>query len=250
MILEELVSESFRIYTHFSNEGAVLRGPIPILYFGDYYKFIKSTTRIVTVGLNPSHLEFPGNQLTRFPKAKNIPPNPPIELGPYLDALNSYFAVDPYTAWFSHYEGVLKGLNSSYFGNAANTALHTNFYTPLATNPTWSKLSSSAKKELSANGIGLWHRLVEFLEPDVILASIGKSHFNQFRFQKTAEQQNAIPAASKNASPISISWVQVAPTKEAILVAGGGVRKPFSGLSDKNGISEIIRKFEATPLSR
>ena len=108
---------------------------MPILYFGDLCEFLVSPLRILTVGLNPSDAEFPvANPFERFPLASVSPALIP-------KALNEYFSIAPYKQWFNSLEPILTGFDASYYGNKTNTAIHTDLLSPIATNPTWSKLS-------------------------------------------------------------------------------------------------------------
>jgi len=162
---------------------------IPILYFGDYPAYHKSETKIITVGLNPSHREFPiEDRFLRFRKAEKVSKSSNLthlEIQLFLDSLNDYYKDEPYK-WFGCFEPMLNGLNSSYYDNEyPNRVLHTDICSPLATDITWSKLNDRAQARLSYDGNKIWHSLVDFLAPDFILISVARRHLNKIRFKRT-----------------------------------------------------------------
>src|SRR6185295_19718522 len=107
--MNELVRESWQIYNQFENQPFLVKPSIPILFFGDSNKYFSSGLRVITLGLNPSKIEFPeANRFLRFGKAHNIYPK--ILVGDfydeYLQALNGYFQNPPnhpYVSWFSSF---------------------------------------------------------------------------------------------------------------------------------------------------
>lgn len=155
----------------------MLTGTFPIKWFGDREAYYKSPIRIATVGLNPSHIEFKENSesetissLYRFPDYDEKDPSS-LEI-----ALNNYFKRNPYS-WFYSFEHILNGMNASYWGKGReNTALHTDFCTPWATDPTWNELSQSEKESLMQEGVPEWKALISELNPDVLLFSIPRRY--------------------------------------------------------------------------
>lgn len=151
----------------------------PILYFGDLDAYRASKLRVITVGVNPSGEEFPAHApWSRFPVAE-MAVTDDVEpfLPDYLDALNSYFRLDPYDLWFGSYEPALNGMGASYYDGAIATAIHTDVCTPVPTSPAWRRLNRAEWRFLAPGGVELWHRLVEELEPHVVLASVGARNF-------------------------------------------------------------------------
>jgi len=92
----------------------------------------------------------------------------------YISALNAYFRAIPYRDWFDFFEQGLNGLGASYYGNAIATALHTDIASCLATSPTWSNLPDEVQERLAPEGISLWHRLVTYLNPQIVLWSTAR----------------------------------------------------------------------------
>ena len=157
-------------------------GPaIPILFFGDLDAYGESRHRVLTVGLNPSRTEFPtGNPFQRFPLAESIRPE---DQEPYLDALSAYFRTSPYRKWFRSFEPMLNGMSASYYDHSTSTALHTDICSPVATDPTWSRLREADRRLLAHDGRRLWHELLMTLRPNVVVLSVAKSHLEHIAFE-------------------------------------------------------------------
>ena len=191
MNLEALIQDCFQLYLQSRNTSLPITSPsIPILYFGDYPAYHKSEIKIITVGLNPSHLEFPTeDRFLRFRKAEKTSKSSNLthlDIQRFLDSLNDYYKDEPYSRWFRCFEPILNGLNSSYYDNEyPNRVLHTDICSPLATDITWSKLNDRQQARLSSDGNKIWHSLVEILTPDFILISVARHHLNKIRFKRT-----------------------------------------------------------------
>jgi hypothetical protein len=153
----------------------VVSSSIPILFFGDLDGYKKSKSlRVVTVGLNPSHMEFSGNNPLK--RREHRPFNHKV----YVNSLCQYFHLENYH-WFNNYEDVLSGMGASYHPGNRNIALHTDLCSPLATKKPWRDLDSNTKKELKKTGLPLWEGLMGYLEPQLILAQIGyREHLQKF----------------------------------------------------------------------
>ena len=88
---------------------------------------------------------------------------------------------NPLRQWFSSFEPILNGLNCSFYSNTKyqNVALHTDICSPIATNPTWSKLNGKQQQQLFPQGLQIWCNLVKDLAPDIMLVSIPVKLFLQ-----------------------------------------------------------------------
>ncbi len=168
-----------RVWEHFqvvANQSFVVQASIPILYFGNYKAYCQSRIKVVTVGLNPSRKEFPSDESPRFLTSDGL------DLEQYFQSLNNYFCLppdgNPYRKWFNSFEPLLKGLGTSYYGNSKNIALHTDFCSPIATDPTWSRLDSEQQTLLLNTGKQLWLDLIAELRPDVILMSVRRKYLS------------------------------------------------------------------------
>lgn len=102
----------------------------------------------------------------RFPNADTA------DAAAYLAILSSYFQNRPYRSWFDSYEKALHGMGTTYYGEEKNTALHTDIGSVHPTNPTWSRLGDQIRNPLIREGAPLWRRLIECIQPDIVLGSI------------------------------------------------------------------------------
>ena len=215
----------------------------PILFFGDLDMFLRSPLRILTVGLNPSLHEFPeGEPFRRFPLARGHRAREP---GRYLESMSGYFRTDPYRSWFGAFEPLLIGAGSSYYAGAAvSTALHTDICSPVATSPTWSRLSDVDRKTLEADGTPLWHSLLETLRPQVVVLSVARKYLRRIGFDPVSEWEPVhVFESTRSGAPrrrpyrVLARWFEVGRAR-ALFVFGQAAQTPFGLLSD-------IQKSEA-----
>jgi hypothetical protein len=203
------------------------------------------------LGLNPSGVEFPeDNRFLRFEKAQNL--NPLVQDGNfvsgYLDALNGYFQSPPnhpYKRWFNSFEPLLQGLDCSFYGAATNTALHTDICSPLATNPTWSKLSPEIQSRLMQRGSRLWHALIEWLSPDIIIASVARSHLSRISFVRDAKSRVIYKVDREKPYDVELSDLLLRNGGKTRLVFGKAANTPFGTVSneDKRRIGEGLKSY-------
>lgn len=164
-------------------KSCIVKKSIPIVYFGDFEAYRKSKRKIVTIGLNPSNNEFPENE-KRFQFINFSKGDENDNVFSLYNTLNDYFKVNPYS-WFKRGEYVLNTLGATYYeaplydlGFKNNdTALHLDIYSSIATAPTWNGLGASAKKKIQ--NIELFRKLLNYLDPDIILISTNKQVFKQ-----------------------------------------------------------------------
>lgn len=190
--LEGLARRAFEIWRQArSQDAAASCAAMPILFFGDVDAYMRSPLRVITVGLNPSNAEFPDNpekfpgqdRFWRFPDAEGLEDlASAADLKRYIRALSGYFEHEPYR-WFGTYKGLLEGMDASFFKGAASTALHTDLCSPVATDPTWSRLPEESKTMLLGPGRDLWHDLVRVLRPQVMLISVAREHLGRILFE-------------------------------------------------------------------
>jgi len=213
----------------------VINGTINIDWFGDRKAYEQSNIKIITVGLNPSGIEFgvdKKNKISdvnlRFKGITSPILTHPIK-GDFANVWNNYFKENPYK-WFSQgFEHVLRGIDASYGGKllqngkqVSYTAIHTDLCTPWATDPTWSKLPKSDQQALIApndNDFEEWITLVEELKPDIIVFSVRREYWSKL--------ENLIDVKD---------WINLKNT------FGGGhrncwYRKGIYKLSDKNAVA-------------
>ncbi|MFC3193208.1 hypothetical protein ACFODZ_03025 [Marinicella sediminis] len=179
MISNELIQETMAYFHLHKSNRFVVSPSLPILFFGDIDAYSRSSLKIVTVGKNPSDNEFKINKddpysFCRFPDWSN-------SIESLTNCLKSYFKNKPLKQWFSCYEPILNGAESSYYDGAfKNRAIHTDLCSPLATDPTWSKLTDIERDTLFSSGSNIWIKLIEDLQPDLILVSIPRQLFEKF----------------------------------------------------------------------
>ena len=246
--MEELIKESWFIYESHKDEEFVVSPSIPILFFGNSEAYSGSKLKVITVGLNPSRVEFPDDdRFKRFAQARNVYPH--ILYGhhyrEYLASLNGYFANEPYSKWFNSFEPLLSGLGASYYEGAPNIALHTDLCSPLATDPTWSSLSREQRALIQSSGTAMWHRLVDTLTPDVIIASVAADHLNKINFARLAEWQTVHTVERENPYHVRLVEVTRGDGKKSALVFGRAANTPFGTVStaDKRRIGERLREY-------
>ncbi len=178
--LGPLVAQAWRAFERAVRLPSRVSPAIPILFFGDIDAYCRSPVRMLTVGLNPSLEEFPARKpFRRFPVAASVTAD---DRDRYVKALSAYFRTDPYHTWFRHFEPLLNGARSNYYPGWPSTALHTDICSPVATNPTWSRLSNSDRATLEVYGLPLWHSLLEALRPHVVVLSVARSHLDRIVF--------------------------------------------------------------------
>lgn len=231
--------------------SSIIKDTINIDWFGNRPQYEDSKLRIITVGLNPSGIEFEVNKTnskanvdSRFPAChgKTATPSSP---GYFPDAWNQYFQINPYCKWFSNFERVLNGINASYnCSNGINCALHTDLCTPWATMPTWSRLPSDEKERLTHNySFDEWMNLSRELKPNIIIACIPQEYrlrlgFDDTKLRKLCEIQST-KSGGKRSHPIPI---YVSQFNGAIIVFGRTMMVPFGNISNnqKEKVGEII----------
>ena len=209
----------------------------PILFFGDLDAYRISPLRMLTVGLNPSLHEFPAAEpFRRFPLAGDSLDREPVR---YLDAMSAYFRTDPYRSWFGAFEPLLNGAGSSYYsGMAPSTALHTDICSPVASNPTWSRLGSVDRAALEADGSPLWHRLLKVLRPQIVMLSVAKEYLRRIDFEPISEwgtirdfEHTRSGAPRRRPYNVLSRWYQVCDDR-CLFVFGRAAQTPFGLLPD------------------
>ena len=209
----------------------------PILFFGDLRAYLASPVRVVTVGLNPSLKEFPtGDRFRRFPRLTGGTGDRDPHL--YTNAMSGYFRHDPYRAWFSAYEALLRGADSSYYPGESSTALHTDICSPVATDPTWGRLGSTDREDLQTVGVQLWHELLTVLRPQIVVMSIARIHLDRIMFRALAEwlvlagfERTAKGDLRRRPYQVRARWYEVS-GERTLFVFGTAAQKPFGSLAN------------------
>ena len=226
----------------------IVKDSFPIVWFGNMRRFLHSQIKVVTMGLNPSNNEFPGeNPELRFSGAREAYEQ--RKMGRVCDSLNGYFDCKrfPYWEWFIAYERVLGFMpfDATYGGiksrcpKAENYAVHIDFFSAIATNPTYSHLSNYQKKLLLR--VDLYEKLFAYLtenwdNPVIVLFSTSKNEIcakvglnNQNKFYEKRDYKNDLK-------------VEAYKLNNKIYIWGKPNIKPFQGVKDailKESLQEI-----------
>lgn len=241
--IHELLATSWNDYAAFVKDAALVQPSLPVLFFGDLAACRSSTTRIVTVGLNPSRREFPqGDPFLRFPRAAFTPPRRP-PLDDHEGALSDYFRVEPYRAWFASYRPVLQGLDADYYDGAPSTAIHTDICSPLATDPTWSGLTVGQRLKLQPGGLDLWHRLIRRLKPHVVLVSVAFAHLERLEFRSLTDWENVYTLLRDRPYTVRARRIQITDEHASVLVFAPAANTPMGlvNMSTRRVIGRAIK---------
>jgi hypothetical protein len=236
--MKTVIAESWRIYASFVNQPFLVKPSIPILFFGDSDRYFASQLKVITLGLNPSRVEFPeSDRFLRFESARGVYPRilEGMYYDEYLRALKGYFQRppnDPYEKWFNSFEPLLRGLDCSYYQGAANTALHTDLCSPLATDPTWSKLPRDVQRRLFDDGAPLWHSLVRWLSPDLIVVSLARSHLRRIAFPQQGAWRTVYTVDRTNPYVVELTTLDVGNGRNTGLAFGKAAQRPFGTVSN------------------
>jgi len=252
MNLEELAQECIEIYQKtLKTSIPITRPSIPILYFGNKPAYDKSEIKIISVGLNPSHNEFPvHDKFKYFRKVKDLTIGLKLsqqDVKLFLESLNDYYKGASYR-WFNCFEPMLNGMNASYYENKnPNRVLHTDICSPIATDITWSDLDQIHQQRLSIDGIEIWHRLVKILAPDFIILSLARKHLQKIRFDRTPWKEIIVIRKKRDETnrtkpyPIIKSKYKLN-GKTGYLIFGQAAQTPFGKISNtqKRKIGQIL----------
>lgn len=222
--LIELINNEFNFFKNLNFNHKIVPNSIPIIWFGNAEKYLKSELKIITVSLNPSDIE--------FKEVKTDTPSTNFRFSEFdgtaesiYRSYNNYFTTNPYNTWFkSSFDAVLKSFSASHYDNAINTAIHTDIGCPYATNPTWGGLTKGEKSILEPIGTKSWHNLVEIIEPDLILISASPKYEKKIQFPQVGDW-SIINIKSK--SPLLRGEFKISNIKKAVVLFQVQGRKPF-----------------------
>jgi hypothetical protein len=242
MTMRDLAVRAWDLYDHAiaHANGVVVDPSMPILYFGDSEAYRRSPLKVVTVGLNPSRIEFPtGSPWSRFPGGERLSADTPDE---YLRSLDAYFETAAYRSWFDSFEYLLRGMGASYYAGAASIALHTDICSPVATDPTWSRLGE--RRGLVGDGFTLWRDLVEALAPDVVLVSVARRHLARVTPEPPDLWDTVYVVERDNPYYVRARRVSIG-SHATTLIFGSAANTPFGTVShrDKERVGAAIKSY-------
>ena len=169
----------------------------------------------------------------------------------YLSALFTYFQCSPYRSWFAFYERALLGMGASFYGGTGNVALHTDIGSVVPTDPTWSGLDVSIRRRLIQEGVPLWHRLIERLQPDVLLQSTARQWLELIEFTSLTGWErihtfDLTKDGGQRKRPIGLDvrWFTLSTGKSLLIAYVPASQKPLAGLShdQKRQAGEIAKE--------
>lgn len=183
-LLNEIIADVWDKSKDKAIKRLVVKESIPILWFGNLDSYRKSARKVITVALNPSCVEFPDkNKWERFPNCSLICDKVElkgVDLKIYKQCLNNYFKNNPYKKWFNAFDKILEAVGATFYdrtNETPNVAIHIDYFAPIATAKTWSKLEQEERNLVVEKFKGIFKRLVNELNPDVILISTNASVF-------------------------------------------------------------------------
>ena len=240
--IDEAVAKAWHAFDNSARLATRVNPSIPILFFGDLDAYSISTLRVLTVGLNPSLHEFPSDRpFSRFPLVEGETRR---DRALYLDTLSCYFRTDPYRAWFNAWEPLLNGAGTSYYAGDSSTALHTDICSPVATDPTWTQLGDIDRRMLEADGVPLWHLLLESLKPHIVVLSVAEQHMGRIEFKPIDKAWSTLHTFHRTGTdaprsrPYAVRkrWYDVG-CAPSLFVFGRAAQTPF-------GLISASRKYE------
>lgn len=248
--LLDIMNKYWAAYVAVRKEEFVVRPSIPIIWFGDMDAYKKSDLKVVTVALNPSDREFKKSRSSddisffRFPRGEEIFNEDKLtenSCDVLYETLSNYFKTDPYD-WFDHFEKPLKCIGASYKTgtNIENIAIHIDAYTPVATAPTWGRLTKEQRQKISpdrGDTIKLFQSFLEYLSPDVILYSVSKDElYNIFGIDAKDDLEKEYGKKGCNISTYKYN--------NCLIISGRNFRgDPFSGFTDEF-VSDTMEKIK------
>lgn len=222
--LLDLITKEVNDFKKLNFGHNIVPNSVPILWFGNAEKYLKSELKIITVSLNPSDIEFKINK-TSNPTTNLRFPDYNGSIESLFTAYNNYFLKNPYNSWFkASFSSVLASFDASHYENARNTALHTDIGSSYATSPTWTGLPNMDKNVLEHIGASSWNSLVKILQPDVILFSASNNFENKISFPQVGNW-TSINVNSK--SPLLKGTFKISQNKNSIVLFQVQGRKPF-----------------------
>ena len=235
--IDQAVSQAWRAHDNAAGLVTRVNPSIPILFFGDLNAYKAAPLRTLTVGLNPSLREFPSDRpFSRFPLSDEESYR---DQASYLGVMSRYFRTEPYRAWFNAWEPLLNGAGVSYYGGASSTALHTDICSPIATDPTWSRLGDVDRRALEADGVPLWHILLHCLKPQVVAVSIAEQYLDLIEFDPIDKAWSSLHIFERTGTgaprtrPYEVQkrWYEVGDAP-SLFVFGRAAQKPFGLITD------------------
>ena len=254
ILSEKLLSESIDYYNELKSLDCVVKNSMPIVFFGDIDNYIKQDYRIITAALNPSDIEFLNNKNDNYSCKHRFPDynNTTVSLE---KSCKNYFKNNPYNKWFGQdnagFKPLLNGMGYCYYPNSKNlkAVLHTDLCSPIATNPTWSKLTKNEKNRLQIKGFVLWKKLIIELKPNLIILSVKKAYIESiysspiFNFKKVDYPIDPVYSKNNRFRYEIIHYQGSIDTFKTNLLWGSAQNTPFQPFKNKIEIGKVLKKY-------
>ena len=252
LISKNILQSALSHYNKFQKLDFVVKPSLPILYFGDLSAYTKSEFKIITAALNPSDAEFKEFKYSKASFLRFPDYNKSVET--FYLSLNEYFKNIPYKKWFgnpvvgnSGFLPILNGLETCYYDRIKkNTAIHTDICSPLATTPTWSKLSSVQQNKLFKEGFELWKKLVLEIKPDLILMSLKKENLKllPLNFIKKIKSKPSSQSVGRKQMEYVVEHYRLnLDGFQTDLIWGSAQNTPFQPFRDKRTLGKEILQY-------
>lgn len=162
----------------------------PIIWFGSLPDYQKSEVKVLTVAINPSKHEFYSE---RTPQIENN-----------IDWMNHYFEGRAYESWFKSLDKSLEIFDASFYGGRSkkNRALHTDFQTGIATDPSWGGLKEY-QRALIANHDN-FSELFDYLVPDFTILYSNLKDFQEVATMFNKGERNPAIYLDDSGNPIDL----------------------------------------------
>lgn len=263
--MRRLIQQCWNSFQAIKHYPFVVPNSIPILWFGDMKLFMKSDLRIVTVGLNPSNIEFLSSRNSnnysvsyRFPKVINLVGKNKLSLNDilvYENTMNEYFTNQLngkptwYRTWFSNNESALHGLDASYYnsGDFRRTAIHIDLWTPVATDK-WKHLTNNQRNILHNNVGYSFQQMLARIDPHVIITCVNsgfiKKYFSDTNGLPCVPSNAAFDYQKRDANGRSYAYIRAFRLLNGqVLIWGRNGNTPFARLNQKMDIIPQIQKI-------
>ncbi len=195
-------------------EGATVvpANSAPVLWFGPSRAYVASRRRVLTLGVNPGPLTFPGeNPWAGLPAW--APPADTRNTAIYQAGCDAYpVRHGVHARWFGSWDSLISPLGASW-APGFDTPLHVDL-SPIATSERFSTLSTDFRRSLRSNGMAILKPLVQMFDPQVTVASLALEHFDAMRNGLSVVAHTRIPTSHGEAwicdwaLPGALVWVR------------------------------------------